>query len=51
MSNGREMFLDYARTELYVVLCVTVYHMKETGWEKISQDDVGILHYQYLAQK
>lgn len=30
---------------------VNIYHMKETGWEKISQDDVGILHYQYMAQK
>jgi len=33
------------------VLCMAVYHMKETGWEKISQDDVGVLHYDYLAQK
>ena len=30
---------------------MAVYHMKETGWEKISEDDVGKLHYQYLAAK
>lgn len=30
---------------------VNLYHMKESGWEKISQDDVGILHYEYLAEK
>lgn len=30
---------------------VNLYHMKETGWEKISQDDVEKLHYQYLAEK
>jgi len=31
--------------------CNVVYHMKETGWEKISQDDVGKLHYEYRAEK
>ena len=35
----------------YVAFFVAVYHMKETGWEKISQDDVGKLHYQYLTEK
>lgn len=30
---------------------VLVYHMKETGWVKISQDDTMKLHYQYLEEK
>lgn len=30
---------------------VNIYHMKETGWEKISQDDVEKLHYEYRAEK
>jgi len=28
-----------------------VYHMKETGWEKVSSTDVGLLHYQYQEEK
>ena len=28
-----------------------VYHMKESGWVKISQDDTMALHYQYQAEK
>jgi len=42
----------------YVFICyynmvsvVVVYHMKETGWEKISQDDTVKLHYQYQDEK
>lgn len=30
---------------------VNIYHMKETGWVKISEDDVGQLHYKYKAEK
>jgi hypothetical protein len=30
---------------------VSVYHMKETGWVKISQTDVGELYYKYKAEK
>lgn len=30
---------------------VTVYHVKETGWEKISMDDVGQLHYKYQEER
>ena len=29
----------------------TVYHMKETGWEKVSSTDVAELHYQYKDEK
>ncbi|KAI3388416.1 hypothetical protein SNEBB_004488 [Seison nebaliae] len=30
---------------------VHVYHMKESGWEKLSHDDVSDLHYQYAEEK
>ncbi|KAK0062650.1 proteasome subunit beta type-5 [Biomphalaria pfeifferi] len=30
---------------------VSLYHMKQTGWEKISMTDVTDLHYQYAAEK
>ncbi len=30
---------------------MAVYHMKETGWVKISSDDVFPLHYKYEAEK
>jgi len=30
---------------------VRVYHMKETGWVKISEEDVTELHYKYQANK
>lgn len=28
----------------------TVYHMKESGWVKISTTDVGPLYYEYKAE-
>ncbi len=28
-----------------------VYHMRETGWVKISNTDVGPLYYEYKAQE
>ena len=30
---------------------ITVYHMKETGWVKVSQSNVKDLHYQYQEEK
>ncbi|EDO33904.1 predicted protein [Nematostella vectensis] len=30
---------------------VNLYHMKETGWIKVSQTDVAKLHYQYQEEK
>merc|ERR1719245_2248762 len=30
---------------------VNLYHMKETGWIKVSQDDVTDLHYKYRDEK
>ncbi|XP_046843032.1 proteasome subunit beta type-5-like [Xenia sp. Carnegie-2017] len=30
---------------------VNMYHMKETGWIKVSQNDVRDLHYKYQAEK
>ena len=28
-----------------------MYHVKEDGWVKVSQDDVAGLHYKYLEEK
>lgn len=39
----------YNVNSLYI-FC-TVYHMMETGWVKVSQTDVGPLHYQYQEEK
>nr|AAY98499.1 LMP X [Swiftia exserta] len=30
---------------------VNMYHMQETGWVKVSQNDVGQLHYKYQDEK
>ncbi len=29
----------------------TVYHMRATGWEKVSSTNVAELHYQYKDEK
>ncbi|XP_051899593.1 proteasome subunit beta type-8 [Pristis pectinata] len=29
---------------------VNMYHMRENGWIKVSQEDVGALHYKYTAE-
>ena len=34
-----------------IVFFFLVYHIKETGWVKISEQDCTELHYQYQAQK
>lgn len=36
---------------IFTLLLLTVYHMKETGWVKISQDDTMKLHFQYQEEK
>lgn len=33
------------------VIVSAVYHMKQTGWEKISQTDVTEIYYQFKAEK
>eukprot|EP00043_Microstomoeca_roanoka_P012377 m.119659 g.119659 ORF g.119659 m.119659 type:complete len:293 (-) comp15477_c1_seq1:335-1213(-) len=30
---------------------INLYHMKETGWVRVSADNVGPLHYKYLDEK
>ncbi len=34
-----------------VALTCAVYHMQETGWIKVSADNVMDLHYMYQDQK
>ena len=34
---------------LSLLFCCAVYHIKETGWVKISEQDCTELHYQYQA--
>ena len=39
---------------LHYIVCTIlflVYHMKETGWVKVSQNDVKELHYKYQDEK
>jgi len=33
------------------VFSLTVYHMQETGWIKVSQEDVGDLYHRFAAEK
>ncbi len=35
----------------YLFFHLSVYHMKETGWVKVSQSNVKDLHYQYQEEK
>ncbi len=46
--------LSFTHTLTISLLCLqnlAVYHMKETGWVKVSQTDVGPLHYEYKDEK
>lgn len=54
-----EAAIDLARRAIYHATfrdsysggIVTVYHVRETGWVKISADDVFGLHYKYQAER
>ena len=35
----------------YFLVFPLVYHMRETGWIKVSQTDVTELHYKYAEEK
>lgn len=43
-----ESLWDWVKTHFLVLL--SVYHMKETGWVKISQNDIGDLYYKYKEE-
>ncbi|KAF6039505.1 PSMB5 [Bugula neritina] len=48
---GRRSIYHATHRDAYSGGVVNLYHMKETGWEKISQDDTVKLHYQYQDEK
>ena len=48
---GKRAIYHATHRDAYSGGVVNLYHMKETGWEKISSTDVGLLHYQYQEEK
>lgn len=48
---GQRAIYHATHRDAYSGGVVNMYHMKETGWVKVSQNDVGVLHYQYKAEK
>jgi len=46
---GRRAIYHATHRDAYSGGQVNLYHMKETGWEKISATNVGPLHYDYKA--
>ncbi|CAL1533278.1 unnamed protein product [Lymnaea stagnalis] len=48
---GRRAIYHATHRDAYSGGVVNLYHMKQTGWEKISQTDTTELHYQYQAEK
>jgi len=46
---GRRAIYHATHRDAYSGGQVNLYHMKETGWERISATNVGPLHYQYTA--
>ncbi|KAK3797507.1 hypothetical protein RRG08_054539 [Elysia crispata] len=47
---GRRAIYHATHRDAYSGGVVNLYHMKVTGWEKISQTDTTELHYQYAAE-
>lgn len=50
LVNKFKVFDKYLSCE-WCLYFFSVYHMKETGWVKVSQTDVLDLHYQYQGEK
>ncbi|KAK3086665.1 hypothetical protein FSP39_021621 [Pinctada imbricata] len=48
---GRRSIYHATHRDAYSGGVVNLYHMKETGWEFVSQTDVKDLHYQYQEEK
>ena len=44
---GRRAIYHATFRDAYSGGTVSVYHVTEKGWEKVSGDDVGQLHYHY----
>ncbi|XP_070575932.1 proteasome subunit beta type-5-like [Ptychodera flava] len=48
---GQRAIYHATHRDAYSGGVVNLYHMKETGWIKVSQNDVGELHYKYQEEK
>merc|ERR1719341_1295145 len=48
---GKRAIYHATHRDAYSGGVVNLYHMKETGWVKVSQTDVKELHYKYQAEK
>jgi len=48
---GKRAIYHATHRDAYSGGVVNLYHMKQTGWEKVSQTDVTELHYKYKAEK
>lgn len=48
---GKQSIYHATHRDAYSGGVVNLYHMKETGWIKVSQTDVTELHYQYAEEK
>jgi len=48
---GRRSIYHATHRDAYSGGTVSVYHISEAGWTKISQDNVEQLHFQYAAEK
>lgn len=48
---GQRAIYHATHRDAYSGGVVNMYHMKETGWIKVSQNDVGDLHYKYKEEK
>ncbi|BFZ13357.1 hypothetical protein BsWGS_16396 [Bradybaena similaris] len=48
---GRRAIFHATHRDAYSGGVVNLYHMKQTGWEKISQTDVTEIYYQFRAEK
>jgi hypothetical protein len=44
------MWALFPRHSKYFI-CIAVYHVKETGWVHISNEDCKDLHYKYQEEK
>ena len=48
---GRRAIVHAAHRDAASGNIVRIYHMKETGWEKIEEKDTNDYMYQYLADR
>ncbi|XP_065827614.1 proteasome subunit beta type-5-like [Oscarella lobularis] len=48
---GKRAIYHATHRDAYSGGVVNLYHVKETGWIKVSQTDVAVLHYQYAEEK